>query len=960
MNVKTYSLLALSAVLAGCAPEIDPSVESAFEANKEPWKDPAVNAINRLEARMVVVPCETEKKAIDIAQRFASRNDSKWIQPLNGEWDFKWKGNIDRAWEKEAKVKVPGCWQLQGEFDPPMYVNIEYPIGFDGTGNPMVEPPKKDYTSFSLRNPVGLYSRTFTLPKDWCGRRTVIHFGGVSSAMYVRLNGKRVGYSEDSRLPAEFDLTPYLVKGENKLEVEVLKHCDGSYLEGQDFWRLSGIFRDVWLVSEHPEAPKDFIVETWLSEDYKVGKFIVRDEKGNVLKERTVPEPKLWNAETPYVYVTPLEFKHGWWIFGGTDYYTVSLGFRRIEIKDAVLTINGKRVLFKGADRHEMDPRVGYALTRQMMERDAQLMKELNLNAVRTCHYPDDPYWYDLCDNDGLYVVCEANIESHGAGRPQNKLAGDPRWLKAHLERGTRMVKTFRNHPSIIFWSMGNEAGMGSNFQAEYKAIRELDATRPIQYEPAGNGECSDIMCPMYTRPWDCEKYVTNAPKKPMILCEYTHAMGNSNGGIQKYWDLARKCPSFQGGFIWDFVDQALWKTDGRGKWLAYGGDWGEKPNDDNFNCNGFVDALRNFHPGDYEVRHAYQPVHVDAYDWATGTARVRNGYTFLPLDDVEGEWTISGADGAPVANGKLDLSDFAAGTEKDVRIEAKDGESVLFRFVRDDQVIAWDQFVKPFTPVAAPKAGAAVDRHPFKFNFWRAPTDNDRGWNMPNVCKVWKDATVSQQLPAGVKSDLRVSRVGDGELLVDWTLVVPKGLPPIPRVGLTFTLPASHTNVIWNGLGPWENYADRRTAALLGIRPAVVELATGLADPQLGTIRYNPSALNPDNYIEPGEQGYRTGCRWLMLSEASAQEVFEGKAKPVKVTALNAPFGFNAWPYAQSALEGPKHVWEMKKGDAVTVNVDAVQMGVGGDNSWGARPHDDVMPGAGTYSLKFIVSGLN
>lgn len=910
-----------------------------------PWQDPSVNSQNRLPARELIVPCQTEDLAISIARGEKRKTESSWVIDLNGEWDFKWKREPSRDWEKSAKIKVPGCWQLQGDYDPPLYVNVKYPIAFDGSGDPMKEPPK-EYTSYEYRNPVGLYTTTFKRPWRWWFRRTVLRFEGVSSAFYVRVNGKVAGYSEDSRLPAEFDISPYLKWfGRNTIEVEVYKHCDGTYLEDQDFWRLSGIFRNVMLVSEHPKAPRDLIVETWLSDDYSQGKFTVRDEKGNALKVRDVPGPKLWNAEFPCVYVTPIEYHRGWWIFGGVDYYTVAFGFRRVEIKDSVIYLNGKRVLFKGVNRHEMLPDAAYSVTPESMRRDIAVMKEFNVNAVRTCHYPNTPEWYDLCDRDGIMVVCEANIESHGAGYGKESLAKFPAWKQSHVERGTRMVQFYRNHPSILIWSLGNEAGMGENFMAEYKAIRALDPTRPIHYERAEDGEGTDIRCPMYMRPWDCRRYVANKPSKPFVLCEYTHAMGNSNGGVQEYWDLADKYSSFQGGFVWDFVDQAIWKTDARGKWLSYGGDWGDFPNDDNFNCNGLFDALRNPHPGAFELKHAYQSIRVTSFDWATGEAVVRNDFLFVNLDDYDCEVVVEKA-GAIVSKASLDVTGIAAGESKTFRVEVGDGDAVLFRFSNDRTPSAWTQFVKPFAPqsAAAPAADPSTG-FSARLNFWRAPTDNDRGWKMPEVCKIWKDATDSQKLPEGVKSDLKTTKLEDGSVRVDWVLTVPEGLPPIPRVGLTFTVPKAES-ALWYGLGPWENYADRATAAVLGVHEAKIALATGLADGKTGTIVYAKNALNPDNYTEPGEQGYRTGARWL-------------KVGAVEVKALNAPFGFNVWPYPQTMLEGKKHQWELKEADELTVNVDAVQMGVGGDDSWRSRPHDQYMPGAGVYKLSFTVRGL-
>ena len=937
---------------------------SAAVIASEPWEDASVNAINRLPARAISIPCEREDVAFDIAQMERPKGVSRWILPLNGEWDFRWKSATSVSdWEKMAKILVPGCWQLQGDYDPPLYTNVKYPIEKDA---PRVtkEPADKTWTAYKYRNPVGLYTTTFTRPWRWWFRRTILHFNGVSSAFRVRVNGKDVGYGEDSRLPSEFDLTPYLKTfGANTLEVEVYKHSDGTYLEDQDFWRLSGIFREVYLVSERKDAPFDLIVETKLSDDLKSGKFIVRDEKGNVLKERDVPEVKLWSAEYPFVYMTPIEHKWGlwssckwsWWPFGGTDVRAVTFGFRKIEIRDSVLYLNGKRLLIKGTNRHEMEPATGYTVTEKGMLKDIRLMKAFNVNAVRTCHYPDDPVWYDLCDREGIMVCCEANNETHGYGYEKESLAHRKDFTQAFVERGTRMVQTFRNHPSIIYWSMGNECGDGENFTALKKEMKAIDPTRPIHYERALDGDNTDIYADMYAAPQKVEKYVANNPKKPYILCEYTHAMGNSNGGIQEYWDLAKKYPSFQGGFVWDFMDQALWKTDEKGKWLAYGGDFGDKPNDDNFNCNGFFDALRNPHPGAYEIKHAYQDIHCTAFDFASGKVKVRNGFLFRTLEDYCCTWQSFNADGTPAAKGSFDCGEIAPGGVAEFALADFSGDIVNFSFYGDADCCAWDSFARPFVPRnMESKSKVEVEQRTnssFDFglrlrqNLWRAPTDNDRGWKMSEVCKVWREATLLQKLPAGVTNDLKVSKLEDGSLLVDWTLTVPKGLPPIPRVGLTFTVPKTD-KVEYFGLGPWENYSDRATGAMLGVHTASVGFVPGVVDPTATRIAYPADRLNPDNYIEPGEQGYRTGCRRLTVGD-------------VAVEAVNAPFGFNVWPYPQTMLEGKKHQWELSEADELTVNVDAVQMGVGGDNSWGARPHEAYMPGEGTYRLSFIVKGL-
>lgn len=912
-----------------------------------PWENPDVTEINRLPARAISIPCETEDLALDVARGIRRKEESRWIMSLNGTWDFDWKRTPEAAeWEKSAKIAVPGCWQLQGDFDPPLYTNITYPFRKDAP-RVMGEPQDKSWTSMKFRNPVGLYRTRFKRPWRWWFRRTTLHFDGVSSAFSVRVNGKDVGYAEDSRLPSEFDLTPYLKAfGENTLEVEVYKHCDGSYLEDQDFWRLSGIFRDVYLVSESKGAPFDLVVETKLSDDMKDGSFAVRDEKGAVLKERQVPNVGLWSSEKPIVYVTPVEHKRGWWIFGGSDFRAVTFGFRKVEIRDSVVYLNGKRVLFKGVNRHEMEPATGYAVTPAGMKRDVELLKAFNVNAVRTSHYPAAPEWYDLCDRAGVMVCCEANVEGHAYGYGDEALAKNPQYRKAIVERNARMVRTFRNHPSVLIWSMGNETGDGDNFAAARKAILEIDSTRPVHYECARDGANTDFYAEMYARPWDVEHYLRNNPKKPVVLCEYSHAMGNSNGGLQKYWDLAKRYPSFQGGFIWDFMDQALWKADARGKWLAYGGDFGDRPNDDNFNCNGLFDTLRNPHPGALEMKHAYQDIHCESFDFETGRVVVSNRFLFTSLEAFDCRWTALDADGKTVADGSLVLGEILPGEAKAFTLDGFAGDSVSFAFTGDRGCVAWDGFSRPFKAKTAP-AGTpdALAASAFKMNFWRAPTDNDRGWGMPSVCAAWRDTTATQKLPDGVKSDLKTSRLADGSLLVDWTLTVPKGLPPIPRVGLTFTAPKAK-KVSWHGLGPWENYSDRATAARLGSFKASVGLVSGIADPATGTIAYPADRLNPDNYIEPGEQGYRTGCRSMSVGD-------------VRVEAVNAPFGFNVWPYPQTMLEGKKHQWELSEADLLTVNVDAAQMGVGGDNSWGARPHDEFMLMDGTYRLVFVVKGL-
>lgn len=897
-----------------------------------PWRDPLVSSINRLPARAIVVPSESKEKALSIAKGEIARYESKYLRLLNGEWNFSWKHNVwTPNWEKAAKVTVPGCWQLQGDFDPPVYTNSTYPIFGYQIGDPMTEPPR-EWTSFYYRNPIGLYSRYFKVPDDWAGRRVVVHFGGFGSAMYVRVNGQKVGYTEDGRLPAEFDITPYLKEGDNLLEAEVLKHSDGSFLEDQDFWRLSGLFRDVWLVAEQPSAAKDFVIETSLNEDYSLATLVIRDENGAALLTKTYDNPKLWSDEAPNLYYETVE--------SAGDFYAFQIGFRDIKIKNAVVYLNGKRVLIKGVNRHEMEPQAGYAVTLEGMKKDIEIFHALNINAVRTCHYPNDPTWYELCDREGLLVCSEANVEAHGVDGyytregthhlPKNQLYHD-----AIVERGVNMVKTFRNHPSIIFWSLGNESGQGQAMIDEYYAMQDLDSTRPIQYEGMQDSPISDIKCPMYARAWDMEMYARHNPAKPYILCEYAHAMGNSTGDIQDYWDVVDKYPSAQGGFIWDFQDQALFAKDGNTTFLAYGGDFGDKPNDGNFNCNGIVSATRAWHPGAFEVKHAYQPIKVKEWDWTSRLVVVKNTYRFTSLEDVACEWRLS-KEGEVIAHGFIDMTGFGPDSMKAFTLPElpEEGDAITFLFNKKGEAdpISYDQFVKNFEPKATPKSPVveAVGEM-FAINFWRAPTDNDLGWKMNEKSAIWREATAYQTLPEGCRDWYRAERLENGAILVDWSVEIPAGYPALPRVGLTFKIPSDFTRVNWYGNGPFENYPDRKTAALLGN----------------WTMKVTP--ICP--YIRPCDFGYRTDCRSV--------EFKNSEGKKIKVTALNAPFGFSAWPYGQDALQMAKHVHELKEEDMITVNIDAAMMGVGGDDSWGNQPHYDDMLHATNYHLKFLVEGL-
>jgi beta-galactosidase len=506
----------------------------------------------------------------------------------------------DSEWKT---MPVPGIWEVNG-FGDPLYVNTRYAWEGHYVNNPPLVP--------TVENHVGTYRRTINIPAGWKGKQVMIHFGSVTSNIYLYVNGKFVGYSEDSKLEAEFDITKFVKPGENLIAFQVFRWCDGTYLECQDFWRLCGVARDCYLYARQTKHIDDVRITPDLDADYVNGSLAVKvttktpsavglkllDADGKVVFDKQiasgkafmmkVENPHKWSAETPYLYTLLASLK----VKGKTtEVIPFKVGFRKVEIRNAQLLVNGKAVLIKGADRHEMDPDGAYNVPRERMLQDILIMKQMNINTVRTCHYPDDSYWYDLCDKYGIYMIAEADVESHGMGYGDKTLAKNPSYLKAHLERNQRNVERNFNHPAIITWSLGNEAGMGPNFEECYKWVKKEDVSRPVQYERAGYSEFSDIYCPMYYRYDDCAKYSLDDSKtKPLIQCEYAHAMGNSEGGFKEYWDLARKYPKYQGGCIWDFVDQALhFKRNGK-QFYAYGGDFNNyDASDKNFNDNGLI-----------------------------------------------------------------------------------------------------------------------------------------------------------------------------------------------------------------------------------------------------------------------------------------------------------------------------------------------------------------------------------
>lgn len=741
MNKRNFMFLALlgSMVLYGHG-EV-----RAQDASR--WHNVDVNQQNRAPRRAAFFAFENQDKA----QAFEKKNSANYLS-MEGTWKFNFvkdynkrpvnffAANFDDSQWKD--FPVPGLFELNGYGDA-TYKNIGYAWATQFDPNP-------PYIS-ELNNYTGSYRRTFDLPKDWKGKDVYFHVGSATSNLTLWVNGKYVGYSEDSKVAAEFNISKYLKPGKNLIAMQVMRWCDGSYFEDQDFWRFTGIAREVYLYARPKVHAADIRLDAGLENQYRDGvlnyqvalkggkanvTLTLCDKDGKKIAEASgvqgtikVPAVKAWTAETPYLYKAFITLKNNQ---GVSEVIPQKIGFRNVEIKNAQLLINGKPVLIKGANRHEMDPDGGYVVSVERMIQDIKIMKQLNINAVRTCHYPDDPRWYDLCDEYGIYVTAEANLESHGMGYGEKSLAKFPEYLQTHIERNEGNVKTFINHPSIIVWSLGNEGGYGINFEKAYDWVKAYDQTRPVQYERGGYDSKTDIHCPMYIDYEESEKYCKSDGVKPYIQCEYAHAMGNSEGGFKEYWDLIRKYPKYQGGYIWDFVDQGLRdKSPITGKEIfTYGGDYGRYPASDyNFNCNGIIAPDRRLNPHAYEIQYWHQNVWIKDLDAVNGAFNIYNENFFKNIDDLHLTATIY-ANGVKLSTVEIpETKGIAPQTTKMVKSDAlkyaiaeaetehgKEEITVNFAFASDGteplvekgQVIARQQFVineyqfdKVDTPIA-------------------------------------------------------------------------------------------------------------------------------------------------------------------------------------------------------------------------------------------------------------------
>ncbi len=809
------------------------SVYAAAQSPERAWQTEAVSEINREPMRASYYVFENRAMALT-----GDWHQSANYISLNGAWKFNWVENPvaapkdffrvdydDKAW---GEFQVPANWELHG-YGYPIYTNIRYE--FDHLMKP--DPPRvpHDY------NPVGLYRKTILIDRSWMGKEIFIHFGAVKSNLWVWVNGEFVGYGEDSKLPSEFNITKHIKEKENIIAFQVYRWSDGTYLECQDMWRMSGVLRHVYLVARTPVHIRDVEIIPNLDDSYVNGSLSViptfaNVERGSeyeieiellrdgVSKYRStqsvlsllgkplaiqMKEPLLWSAEVPNLYRLLLTLKDG---KGAVqEVIPFNVGFRKVEIKQGRLLINGKAVLIKGVNRHEMDPTTGMVISRESMERDIRLMKQLNINAVRTSHYPTDEYWYELCDRYGIYVINEANIESHGMGYHLARTLGNrPSWRDAHLARVQRMVERDKNHPSVIGWSLGNEAGNGYNMYECYLWLKSRDA-RPVQYERAHvdwnlNFEWNtDILCPQYPSPQSLASFAQNNPdsRRPFIISEYAHAMGNSLGNFKEYWDvIEQQYPVLQGGFIWDFADQALYKISSAGDTiLAYGGDWGPPniPSDRNFLCNGILHADRRYNPHAFEVKKVYQNISARLLDAGAGLVEVENKNFFTNLSNVRMEWTIV-ANGREAERGtveKLSVPPRGSATVR-VPLKRRDSGSEIFLNIRfflkkpeplipagyeiaSEQLLV-SEGVGAVLGIAPPgvlsvkeeservivksavaqwefkrESGFLVrytwngrelieNGFPLKPNFWRPPVDNDYGAGIPERLSVWKEAT--------------------------------------------------------------------------------------------------------------------------------------------------------------------------------------------------------------------------
>ncbi len=1028
------------------------------------WENPSIIGRNKERGHSMLVPYDSLEEALA-----CERNRSSYHMLLDGNWKFHWAENPSlrpmdfhqdtydtSAW---AEIPVPSNWELHG-YGRRSYTNTLYPF-----------PANPPYIPHDT-NSVGSYRREFDIPDHWNGRQVYLTFDGVKSALYVWVNGREAGYSQDSMSPAEFNITPYIRKGRNVLAVAVYRWCDGSYLEDQDMWRMSGIFRSVYLRATPAVHIEDVSVRTELDADYRDAMLMLRPrlrvhgeapitdwtvraqlyDAGRkevlqspmeasasdilhpeyhpakqpvfALMQAAVQNPLKWSAEKPNLYtlVVSLHDASG----AAVEIESCRIGFRKVELRDGQFWLNGQSIKFYGVNRHEHDPYVGQAVTREGMRRDIELMKQFNINAVRTSHYPNHPDWYDLCDEYGLYLVDEANVETHGLG---GLLPNDPAWLVSFVDRAIRMVERDKKHPCVVIWSLGNESGWGPNLAAMAGWIHDNDPTRPVHYEGAQGSNpslpdqpCVDMISRMYTSaPGIVEMAKDPNDIRPIVLCEYCPGMANAMGNLREYWDAIRSHERLIGGFIWEWSDQAFPKpfpeeakgmgtlrgcADMPGRFWAYGGDFGDMPNDAHFCCDGIVQPDRKPNPDFYEVKKIYQRIHVTPVEGVSNQYRIYNEYDFLDLSAFTGEWTLE-VSGQVIQREPLaplhalpKQAQVISICPRKPCVASADDCFIRFTFTcahdtawaPKGHVAAWDQFpaecevrysTESLENASALEihdstshieitgnafrvkigrdsgviesymhAGRELMSSPLVPNFWRAPVDNDLGNQMPTRLAVWRHAGAERQVqsisleqaaPEAIqisvqmalsKADSHYEAIytvyGNGDIIVQ-TRLEPRngGLPELPRIGMQFGLPAEYDTLTWFGRGPHESYWDRKASAAVGLYSGKINELT-------------------HDYIRPQENGNRSDVRWAAFTNESGAGLM----------IVGIPlFDVTAWPYTLDDLEKARHTYELPTRDTYTISVDYLQMGLGGDNCWGALPYPAYRLPAQPYQHAFRLS---
>lgn len=1037
-----------------------------LQAQPNDWENPHVSGINRMpmSATSISFPSVESAKKVEI-------ETSDRYQSLDGNWKFHWsptpegapgdfykEGYDSKFWDE---IKVPANWELNG-YGTAIYTNIIYPFV-------PVDPPNVPDDD----NPTGCYITSFDIPSTWKDMQVTLHFGGVSSAYYVWLNGQFVGYSEDSFLPAEFDITGIVKSKGNKLAVKVYRWSDGSYMEDQDHWRLSGIQRDVYLKASPHTHIRDFFVRTDLVNNYRDAYLMVNpkvafqdstdagnctiglvlfDQNGNNIpgasREKSIstlfhqqfPEsghvrfgffdqfidnPGKWSAEFPNLYTLVLYLKDdkGQII----EARSARIGFRELEIKDGQLLVNGTPVKLYGTDRHEHDQYTGKVISKELMQRDIKLMKQFNFNAVRTSHYPNNPYWYNLCDRYGIYVIDEADLETHGL---YSRLSNDPEWQEAFVARGLRMVERDKNHPSIIFWSLGNESGSGPNHAAMSGWMKAYDPTRFIHYEGARSIPEShetehmlpdpfyvDVISRMYAPVEEMIKLATwDQDDRPVMWCEYAHAMGNSVGNLGDFWDAIHTHKRMLGAFVWDWVDQGLVKTSDSGeKYWAYGGDFGDSLiNDGDFCINGLIFPDRTVKPATWQCKKIYQRISFDPLNLAEGKIRITNFHHFTSLKDFTLTWELQ-KNGVKASGGILESPDCKPGKSvvigvpygKPEQLQPGDEYYLMVKFslsqdaswATKGHVIAWEQFKLPYENTLYPPVqienmpdlllesnnqlirvqgkdfmitfdkhsgsltswrtgNEEIIQHPLEPNFWRPQTGNDfRGAQTHIFEGVWQETGPGKKLQSieteqindkvikiiteyklpAVSSLLKLDYAcyGSGDVKVNYTFIPGKNLPEIPRIGMQMGIRDDLDHMEWFGRGPWESYWDRKESVPVG---------------------HYTASVHGDymKYIKPQESSNKSDVRWMILSNEDYGMLLTGEDE------LN----MSAWPYTMDNIQQALHTANLEDSGYITLNIDKLQMGLGGDDSWSmhAKPHKEyrIYPDVYQYTFRITIFNRN